>query len=38
MMLMPAIGYETVMGFNWPELRGWHGIAVKTFKTMRGID
>jgi hypothetical protein len=38
MMLMPAVGYENVMNFNWPELKGWHEIAVKTFKSIRGVD
>jgi hypothetical protein len=38
MMLMPAVSYETVMNFNWPELKGWHEVAIKTFKSMRGID
>jgi hypothetical protein len=38
MMLMPAMGYDTVMNFNWPELRGWHEVALKTFKSIRGID
>jgi hypothetical protein len=38
MTLMPAIGYETVMRFNWPELKSWHEIAVQTVKAMRGIQ
>jgi hypothetical protein len=38
MMLMPAIGYEAVMHFNWPELKGWHEIAIQTYKTMRGSE
>jgi hypothetical protein len=38
MVLMPAIGYENVMSFNWPELKSWHGIAVNTFKSIRGIN
>jgi hypothetical protein len=35
---MPAMGYDTVMYFNWPELKSWHEIAIKTFKAMRGIN
>jgi hypothetical protein len=38
MMLMPAMSYENVMNFNWPELKSWHETAVQTFKAMRGIN
>jgi hypothetical protein len=38
MMLMPAISFDTVMDFNWPELKAWHKIAIQTFKSMRGIE
>jgi hypothetical protein len=37
MMMMPAIGYEAVMGFNWHELKSWHETALTTWKAMRGI-
>jgi len=37
MVLMPGMSYETVTSFNWPELKAWHEIAVKTFKAMHGI-
>jgi hypothetical protein len=37
MMLMPAIKYKTVMKFHWPELKAWHGIAIETYKAMKGI-
>ena len=38
MMLMPAIGYEAVMKFHWPELKAWHRIAIETFKAIKGIN
>jgi hypothetical protein len=38
MVLMPGMSYETVMSFNWPELKSWHEAAVQTLKTMRGIE
>jgi len=37
MMLMPGMRYETILDFNWPELKAWHSIAISTYKTMRGI-
>ena len=36
-MLMPGMNYETVMSFNWFELKAWHGIAIQTYKAMKGI-
>jgi hypothetical protein len=38
MMLMPGMGFETVMNFNWPELKSWHEVAVQTYKAMKGIE
>jgi hypothetical protein len=38
MALMPAISYQTVMGFNWPELKGWHETAVAAYKALHGIE
>jgi hypothetical protein len=38
MILMPALGYETVMNFHWPELKSWHEVAMQTYKSMRGIE
>ena len=37
-MLMPAIGYDTVMKFHWPELKAWHNVAIDTYKAMKGIE
>jgi hypothetical protein len=38
MILMPAIPYDTVMNFHWPELKSWHEVAVATYKALHGID
>jgi hypothetical protein len=39
MILMPAAGFETVMGFeSWREFKGWHEAAVRNFKRVRGIE
>jgi hypothetical protein len=38
MMLMPAIGFQTVMDFHWPELKAWHDVAITTYKNMKGIQ
>jgi len=35
---MPAIGFETVMGFTWAELKEWHGAAIGVYKRLRGVD
>jgi len=34
---MPAIGFDNVMGFSWPELKEWHGAAFDVFRKIRGI-
>jgi hypothetical protein len=34
--MMPAIGYETVMGFTWAELKVWHKAALDVYKNLRG--
>jgi hypothetical protein len=36
--MMPSVGFDTVMGFSWPELKAWHGAAFEVYKNMRGID
>jgi len=38
MQIMPAIPYDRVMGFTWPELRDWHASAVAVYGETRGID
>jgi hypothetical protein len=35
---MPAIGFDTVMNFDWPEFKGWHETAVRNFKRIRGVQ
>jgi len=36
-MLMPAIGFERVMGFRLPELKAWHDDAVKVYRATHGV-
>jgi hypothetical protein len=36
--MMPSIGFETVMGFTWEELKTWQEAAIEVYKNMRGID
>jgi hypothetical protein len=37
MMMIPAIGYEAVMNFNWQELKSWHEAALATYRAIKGI-
>jgi hypothetical protein len=34
--MMPSIGFETVMGFSWAELKAWHEAAFEVYKDLRG--
>jgi hypothetical protein len=36
--MMPAIGFNTVMNFNWPELKEWHSAALEVYKNFKGIE
>jgi len=35
-MLMPAIGFDRVMDFYFPELKAWHDEAIKVYNIMHG--
>jgi hypothetical protein len=36
--MMPSLGFETVMGFTWAELKAWHEAAFEVYKDLRGVD
>jgi hypothetical protein len=38
MVLIPAMGYETVINFNWRELLEWHTTAIQIAKELRGVE
>jgi hypothetical protein len=35
---MPSIGFDTVMGFTWTELKEWYEAAFEVYKNIRGVD